>query len=517
MAKRKASGDGADAAKRRKKGQLCLGQTQDIRCTVRATFGLPGGKAQYCKNHKEPDMVDVKNKKCEADDCTAQPNFGLPGGKAQYCKNHKKPGMVDVKHEKCEADDCTAQPNFGLPGGKAQYCKNHKKPGMVDVKHEKCEEDDCTARPTFGPPGGKAQYCKNHKKPGMIDVISKKCEKDDCISHPSFGLPGGKAQYCKNHKKPDMVDVRSKTCEADDCTARPNFGLPGGKAQYCKNHKKPGMVDVKHEKCTCGIRAWYGLPGQGACKCAQCKTDGMIPLPTKRCIVKRCREPAVFGTRIHQHCEEHALPTEINLVEHKCIGPCGLVTIVSPTSKMCIYCDPQPDPLIKEASRPQKTRELAVKALLERNGYEFVHDRRIEDGRECRLLDRPDFQLDFGFADLFLEVDENRHENQARQCTRRCDCPAGAPRHCKCEQARMHDVSQANGKPCIWIRFNPDSYKMNNGARGKVGIAARHEELIRVLKAIKEAGPDGLRAYAEVIYMYYGGASEIEREVLVGL
>lgn len=53
-----------------------------------------GEKAQFCSNHKEPGMVDVHNKRCEASDCQKHPTYGLVNGRAKFCTKHKGPDMV---------------------------------------------------------------------------------------------------------------------------------------------------------------------------------------------------------------------------------------------------------------------------------------------------------------------------------------------------------------------------------------------------------------------------------------
>ncbi|CAN0494430.1 unnamed protein product, partial [Laminaria digitata] len=54
----------------------------------------PGEKAQFCSNHKVPGMVDVHNKRCEANGCQKHPTYGLVNGRAKFCTKHKGPEMV---------------------------------------------------------------------------------------------------------------------------------------------------------------------------------------------------------------------------------------------------------------------------------------------------------------------------------------------------------------------------------------------------------------------------------------
>ena len=70
-------------------------------------------------------MEDLKNIKCKESGCNTRPNFGLPGKKAEYCKEHSKDGMEDLKNKKCKESGCKTIPNFGLPGKKAEYCSSH--------------------------------------------------------------------------------------------------------------------------------------------------------------------------------------------------------------------------------------------------------------------------------------------------------------------------------------------------------------------------------------------------------
>lgn len=58
-----------------------------------------GTKASFCAPHKIDGMVNVRHPRCTHPDCRRQPGFGLPGGKiALFCKEHKGPDMVDVKN-----------------------------------------------------------------------------------------------------------------------------------------------------------------------------------------------------------------------------------------------------------------------------------------------------------------------------------------------------------------------------------------------------------------------------------
>ena len=47
-------------------------------------------------------MINVKDKTCEYVGCNTQPTYNLPGQtKARFCSEHKQPNMVNVKDKKC--------------------------------------------------------------------------------------------------------------------------------------------------------------------------------------------------------------------------------------------------------------------------------------------------------------------------------------------------------------------------------------------------------------------------------
>lgn len=65
---------------------------------VSAAF--PGDKAQFCSLHKEPGMVDVHNKRCEAIGCDKHPTYGQVNGRARFCTKHKDPEMVSERQQR---------------------------------------------------------------------------------------------------------------------------------------------------------------------------------------------------------------------------------------------------------------------------------------------------------------------------------------------------------------------------------------------------------------------------------
>ena len=55
-----------------------------------------GPKASFCSTHKAEGMVNVRHPRCKNSECRRQPTFGKEGGKAVFCKEHKDEDMVGV-------------------------------------------------------------------------------------------------------------------------------------------------------------------------------------------------------------------------------------------------------------------------------------------------------------------------------------------------------------------------------------------------------------------------------------
>ncbi|CAM9921250.1 unnamed protein product, partial [Discosporangium mesarthrocarpum] len=72
---------------------------------------------------------------CLEEGCSKSPSFGMPGGRAEYCSVHKAPGMMNVRvTPKCETPDCMKTAKLGYRGCKPQFCHEHSLEGMVTVR-----------------------------------------------------------------------------------------------------------------------------------------------------------------------------------------------------------------------------------------------------------------------------------------------------------------------------------------------------------------------------------------------
>jgi len=389
---------------------MCKGNN----CKKHALYNYKGEiDALYCANCKLDGMIDIKNPKCI--NCNIKrPNFGMPNNKkAQYCGDCKLNGMIDIKNTKCIICNIK-RPSFGMINDKkAQYCNDCKLDGMINIKHPKCIICNIK-RPSFGMPiDKKAQYCGDCKLNGMINIISSKCIV--CNSKiPIFGMiEDKKAQYCGDCKLDGMIDITSSKCIICNIK-RPSFGMiEDKKAQYCGDCKLDGMIDIKNTKCIiCNNKIpIFAMPGEKKRKyCGDCKLDGMVDIKNPKCKSSWCN---TYGNKRYDG--------------------------------YCRYCFIHLFPDIP-ISRNYKTKEITVINYIKENlsHIDIITDKKIEGGCSKR---RPDIMIDVGFHIIIVEIDENQHNNY----------------DCSCENKRLMQLSQDVGfRPIVFIRFNPDSYKIKD-------------------------------------------------------
>jgi hypothetical protein len=321
----------------------------------------------------------------------------------------------------------------------------------------------------------------------MVEVMNKTCESLGCTSQPIFNFAGeSKGRFCKAHSEPNMVDVRSKTCESLGCTSRPIFNFVGeSKGRFCKAHLEPNMVDVKNKRCEhleCkGIRASYGFCGQQVSSCARHKTSQMFKRPTRPCTV--CKEQAEFGLNEPLHCLTHQQPNEISLISQACEG-CHRVDILNKNRRCISFCEPEAQ--YQQLKKHEKAQEIMVlkyldaeisNELADENFFDFEDDKTIQN--KCKIMNRPDRMYDCKTHFVIVEVDEQQHKNKRSSCARG---EAG-------ELARMNNIQVAAGMSCIFLRFNPDNFRVA-GVLQKVNMCERLTLLVKWLKMCFKMVPE---------------------------
>jgi hypothetical protein len=471
-------------------------------CKVQPYYNFEGKtKGRFCKEHSLPGMVNVKSKTCETDGCKVIPNYNFQAEtRGRFCKKHSLPGMVNVKDKTCETDGCKVIPNYNFQAEtRGRFCKEHSLPGMVNVKSKTCETDGCKVIPNYNFQGEtRGRFCKKHSLTGMIDVKNKTCETYGCKFIPHYNFQGEtKGRFCKDHSLTGMVNVKDKTCEADGCKVIPNYNFEGEtRGRFCKDHSLTGMVNVKSKTCEtdgCKVRARHGYCGQSPAFCAQHRDQHpdkkfLYLKPKRTCIgndTEDCKDLATYGITEPKHCEEHSTENEICLIAQKCKN-CNKNDLLNREGLCITYCQPTE---IHKKIKQEKVKEKTVLNYLDK----YIKDLSVvSDDRQipnsCGIKNRPDRLYDCGTHYLIIEVDENQHRGEGYLDT--------------CELVRMINIQYALGMNCIFLRFNPDNFRIN-GKLQKVNMNERLKLLVKWIERCKEMKPEKELEPVRYKYLFY--------------
>lgn len=400
---------------------------------------------------------------------------------------------------KCQYKNCNKSASFNYIGERRPIvCKTHILNGMVDVINKRCAYPLCKKSGRFGTPGMKIMYCKAHKKDDMIDIRNKKCEHEGCYTQPNFGWPGTKTvKYCKLHKINGMVQLRNKVCMSPGCKTMRYYGYPGSTAQFCFQHKLEGMEDVINKRCIkCNKQPTYGPYHSSPITCSKHKQEGYINR-LKAFPMCHCGEPARYGIDIPIRCKIHSIENDTEIAPLvKCIYCYAKSPL--PENDICEDCLSFLNDKEKRGRKESKILKL-IENLCEDTSKDEIpvkmhsHDSIIS---ECNKY-RPDIVLDNGSHMLIIEIDEHQHRNY------KCDC------------LRMQEIYNGfGGIPIIFIRFNPDEYKIiANGETETIRSYAGREKTLSDL-ILNLRGTIILEPLS-VIYLYYDYYDgEPKREIL---
>lgn len=341
--------------------------------------------------------IDEKGNKCKVKNA----KFGLPGGKAEYCKTcsiKQNKGMVDIKNKKCI--DCVqefknkinlnspVQATFNYPGLKPKYCGKcaKKYDGMILVTHKKCFI--CNKyEPSFNYAGKPPKYCgdcSNWRETGMIDV-----------------------------KKVNQTKVYKNTvkCATDNCDEINLYYKYKDKPEkYCSNCRTDGMINSKKNYCDkCDSKfATYGIPGNYATLCASCAQTNKNFIFRPYTICKECKRIATHGiNKKLSVCEDHAKNGEINIAIKKCKS-CNLDGVLD-KDNLCETCNPTKIKIIMLA------KQNSLQKALESHELKFTSVDKMIDKGVCGK-ERPDFVIDCYKFIIILECDEYQHSDRPKSC-----------------------------------------------------------------------------------------------------
>ena len=429
-------------------------------CKKRPTFNIEGEICpRFCADHKEIRMINVVDKTCEY--CKKIPIYNIEGElKGRFCKDHKEIGMINVKDKTCEYIGCKKIPTFNIEGEiTARFCGDHKEIGMINVKNKTCEYIGCKKIPIFNIEGELTGcFCSEHKETGMINVKNKTCVYIGCKKIPTFNIEGEiTARFCGDHKEIGMINVKNKTCEHGDCKKRPTFNNEGEiNPLFCSEHKKIGMIDIKNKICEhidCKTHATFGYINQQASRCARHKLTLMFLKRKVECQEENCKEISEYGKDEPTHCYIHKQENQLCLLGQTCKN-CGRKNELCNSEQLCLtYC--RPVELSINAKKIIKKKEALVLSYLDKNiktSIKPIDDRIIDNSCVKR---RPDRVYDCGSFFVIIEVDENQHSKYSNGCS--FDKKTQENRR----MCQIHEALSNGMIPVIFLRFNPDNFKVN--------------------------------------------------------
>ena len=163
----------------------------------------------------------------------------------------------------------------------------------------------------------------------------------------------------------------------------------------------------------------------------------------------------------------------------------------------CVPCCIHIHPEIK-MSRNYKTKEKEVVDNIKQNFPDFtwIADKRVQDGCSKR---RPDLLLDMGTHIIIIEVDENKHSNY----------------DCSCENKRLMELSQdLQHRPIVFIRFNPDAYKNEEGIVVKSCWRLNKQGVIQIMKTKQKEWEERIISLKQQIQYWVNNPSEKTIEII---
>ncbi|CAB1108202.1 unnamed protein product [Ectocarpus sp. CCAP 1310/34] len=136
-------------------------------------------RARICHLHEEVGMVKVRDRigtRGEESACIKQASFAMDGGRyPKFCNDHRQENMINIRNQRCRAAGCSKGASFAATGGeRGQFCSEHKGKNLVNTRRRRsrCMAPGCTSR-------------------GLIYVIDGQQLPKSCVGHrgPDFLLP----------------------------------------------------------------------------------------------------------------------------------------------------------------------------------------------------------------------------------------------------------------------------------------------------------------------------------------
>ena len=169
--------------------------------------------------------------------------FGTPGGRAQFCGDHKSADMVKRQRPCCWHPSVVLLHSLLRLSQWDSSLSSHLSVcvcrSILGQMHGRCEAPGCNKHPCFGTPGGSARFCMEHKSADMAShhyMILM-------ASHTDFATATA-ASFNDGCTSATQVNVGIKQCEAAGCTTIAGYGYTGSRRNtcFCASHRLDGMV-----------------------------------------------------------------------------------------------------------------------------------------------------------------------------------------------------------------------------------------------------------------------------------
>ena len=308
-----------------------------------------------------------------------------------------------------------------------------------------------------------------------IDNVTKIAIQEINKKISSYNFKGEKPPvYCLEHKSENMINIRLVLCKYENCNTIASYNKKGqSTGLFCNIHKEQSMVDIKNKKCQydeCQTRATFGYINQTASHCSRHKLHLMFRKRKVKCEEENCNEISEYGFEEPTHCYLHQKENELCLLGQTCKN-CNRKNEICNKEKICLtYC--RPTELSVTAKKIIKKKEGLVLSYLDKNiktDIIPIDDRIIDISCVKR---RPDRVYDCGSYFLIVEVDENQHKSYSNGCS--FDVKTQELRR----MVQIHEALSNGMIPVIFLRFNPDNYKVGEKLQ-KVNMQKRLDILYK--------------------------------------
>lgn len=523
-------------------------------------------QSKAAKAERDQDVSSVKRALCSDDQCS---NFAQKGGKCfqhgggkrcefvgcrkssagrgdkRFCITHggglrcTEPGCTKAMQGKMSIGKC-----FEHGGGyrcKEPGCKKAaQRKGLCQVHGGKhvCAFQGCTSR-TFP----RSSFCKTHggsneKKCSVTDcpkfcVTTEERRTGLCLDHGGTSRCSvlncvnpkyGNSNFCQPHHQgpcqepgcPQLAVVNgkcrrhggTKPCSVDDCKnprgrtgspfckvhdprkcQHPNCPTPtlSHKEKFCRKHG--GGPRCQAQGCIHAANVSGGLcrkhGGGPRCQFSGCSKGSSTTGDRRFCVEhgggKRCEykgcpsTAATFG--IKEFCITHG-------GGKRCEG-CGLFGSTDSKYKFCAYCR------VGKVLHP-KEREIVDLLKTKIVDVSIASHNKPVGGNAC-LKFRPDILYDRGHWAVIVEVDEDAHREYDRNC----------------EQNRMKAIMETLSMRTVFLRYNPDPYKID-GVTMSTFRSIRHDKLLERVRFHLDHEPSELLT---IEYLFYDQTSRVSESL----